>query len=56
MAGDVEPEVPAVTHNSAPDDDQHVPIFGSWAGIYTAVIVCAVLAMVLIGLFSTWKF
>ena len=40
----------------APDDDQQVPIFGSWPRIYTAVIVCALVCMALIGLFSGWSY
>jgi hypothetical protein len=39
----------------APDDDQ-VPIFGSWRAIYAAVIACALAAMGLIALFSSWPF
>lgn len=39
----------------APDDDQ-VPIFGTWRGIYSAVIVCALAVMGLIAIFSSWRF
>ena len=39
-----------------PDDDEHVPIFGSWRAIYTAVLVNAALVMLLIAAFSRWSF
>lgn len=39
----------------APDDEQ-VPIFGTWRGIYAAVIACAVASMGLIALFSSWPY
>jgi len=39
----------------APDDDQ-VPIFGTWRGIYSAAIACALAAMALIAMFSSWRF
>jgi len=39
----------------APDDDQ-VPIFGTWPGIYGAVIACTLLSMALIALFSSWRY
>jgi len=38
------------------DDDEPVPIFGSWRAIYTAVIVSAVLVMALVAVFSRWSF
>lgn len=37
-----------------PDDDV-VPIFGTWRGIYTAVILVALATMGLIRLFSGWS-
>ena len=45
-------------HDAAqePPDDDHVPIFGSWRAIYTAVLVNAALVMLLIALFSRWSF
>jgi hypothetical protein len=56
MAGGGGTEVNAVNDNSDPGEDERVPIFGSWPRIYAAVIVCAVLSMALIGLFSTWNY
>jgi hypothetical protein len=38
-----------------PPDDL-VPIFGTWPRIYAAVIVCALVIMALIALFSAWKY
>ena len=40
----------------SPDDEDPVPIFGTWRGIYTAVVVCAVLVMGLVALFSSWPY
>ena len=39
-----------------PDDDDRVPIFGTWPRIYVAVIVCALAWMAAIALFSRWPF
>jgi len=39
-----------------PDDDDRVPIFGSWQTIYRAVIATTVVVMVLVALFSQWPF
>jgi hypothetical protein len=36
--------------------DDRVPIFGTWRGIYTAVVVCALLVMGLVALFSSWPY
>lgn len=41
---------------TAPDDDERVPIFGTWPRIYAAVILCAVAVMGLIAVFSSWKY
>jgi hypothetical protein len=38
------------------DEDDPVPVFGTWRGIYTAVVVCAVLVMGLVALFSSWPY
>jgi len=38
------------------DQEDPVPIFGSWGRIYTAVILSALAVMGLIALFSHWKF
>lgn len=39
-----------------PDDDERVPIFGTWPTIYAAVILCALAVMGLIAVFSHWKY
>ena len=44
------------TGPSSPDDQDPVPIFGTWRGIYTAVIVCALLVMGLVAVFSAWPY
>jgi len=36
------------------EHDEEVPIFRTWPRIYAAVIVCAVVVMALIGVFSKW--
>ena len=46
-------ELPTGGAPPQPDDDE-VPIFGTWRGIYTAVILVALLWMGLIRLFSGW--
>jgi hypothetical protein len=38
------------------DDDDPVPIFGSWRAIYTAVIVVAILSIALSAVFSRWPY
>lgn len=40
----------------APDEEERVPIFGTWRGIYTAVIVSAIATMGLIAVFSYWPY
>jgi hypothetical protein len=37
-------------------DPESVPLFGSWRAIHAAVIVCALLVMALLALFSGWPF
>lgn len=39
-----------------PDDDDRVPLFGTWPRIYGAVIVTALLVMALLFLFSGWPY
>jgi hypothetical protein len=39
---------------SGPDDDGVPPLFGSWRAIYLSVVVCAVLTMGAIAVFSNW--
>jgi len=41
-------------HEGRPDPDDVVPLFGTWRAIYTAVVVCALVVMVLLSLFSGW--
>ena len=38
------------------EEDDPVPIFGSWKNIYVAVIACELLSLALIALFSSWRF
>ena len=38
------------------NDDERVPIFGTWARIYAAVVVNALVIMGLLALFSGWTF
>lgn len=45
-----------VNPDAAPDDDDIVPIFGTWRGIYAAVIGTAIAVLVLVALFSRWPF
>ena len=42
--------------DARPDDDDVVPIFGTWRAIYRAVIVTTVAALILIAAFSKWPF
>jgi hypothetical protein len=52
--GSEEDTMPATS--AAPDDDERVPIFGTWPRIYAAVILCALAVMGLIAVFSFWKY
>ncbi len=38
------------------NDDEAVPVFGSWPRIYAAVVVSALAVMGLIALFSSFRF
>ena len=38
------------------DDDDPVPIFGSWRAIYTAVIVVAIVCIGLCAVFAGWPY
>jgi hypothetical protein len=49
----MEPSHPA---GLAPDEQERVPIFGTWRAIYTAVIVSALAMMGLVALFSAWPY
>ncbi len=37
-------------------DDDLVPFFGTWPRIYGAVIVCALVVMALLAVFSRWPY
>ena len=52
--GSQEDTMPATT--PVPDDDERVPIFGTWPRIYAAVILCELISMALIALFSSWNY
>lgn len=39
-----------------PEPDEPVPVFGTWPRIYAAVVVCAVLVMGLVAIFSAWGY
>jgi hypothetical protein len=38
------------------EQDDPVPVFGSWRAIYTAVLVSAVVVMALVALFSATRY
>jgi hypothetical protein len=38
------------------DADDVVPLFGTWPRIYAAVVLCAVVMMALIAVFSRWPY
>jgi len=40
----------------SPRDEDTVPVFGTWRRIYAAVILCAVLVMGLVAVFSRWDY
>jgi hypothetical protein len=42
--------------SAPPNDDERVPIFGTWPRIYAAVLLCALAVMALIAVFSGWKY
>lgn len=39
-----------------PDDDEPVPVFGTWRAIYTAVVVWALVVMALVAVFQSWPY
>jgi len=47
---------PATRPGQDADESERVPIFGTWRRIYTAVVVCAVLVMALVYVFSVWPY
>jgi hypothetical protein len=42
--------------NTPSDEQERVPLFGTWPRIYAAVLVCALVVMILIALFSSWNY
>ena len=40
----------------APDEQERVPVFGTWPRIYAAVIASALAHLALIALFASWKY
>jgi hypothetical protein len=42
--------------DSPREDEDPVPVFGSWRAIYAAVIVSNLVVMALVTLFSHWSF
>lgn len=38
------------------DDDERVPVFGTWPRIYAAVVLNALLVMALLAVFSRWRY
>jgi hypothetical protein len=40
----------------SPDDDDPVPIFGTWRGIFTAVVAWALVVMALVAVFQSWPY
>ena len=38
------------------DNDERVPVFGTWRRIYAAVVVCAIAVMGLIAAFTRWRY
>ena len=55
-AGPEDTMEPSPKAGLAPDEQERVPIFGTWRRIYTAVIVCTILTMGLIALFASWPY
>jgi hypothetical protein len=37
-------------------EDNRVPLFGTWRRIYTAVLLNALLLMLLVAVFSRWRY
>jgi hypothetical protein len=50
-----EPRPPRRPEDEPPEDGT-VPLFGTWTVAYAAVIVCAVVVMALVALFSRWPY
>ncbi len=41
---------------ASPEDEQRVPLFGSWRAIHAAVVVWALIVLALLFAFSRWPF
>ena len=39
-----------------PQPDEEVPLFGTWRAIHASVVLCALVVMGLLALFSRWPF
>lgn len=39
-----------------PQQDEKVPLFGTWRAIHASVVLCALVVMGLLALFSRWPF
>jgi hypothetical protein len=39
-----------------PPEDERVPVFGTWPRIYAAVLLCLLVSLGLIALFSSWPY
>ncbi len=39
-----------------PDDQDPVPLFGTWRAIYTSVVVWALVVMALVAVFQSWSY
>jgi anti-sigma-K factor RskA len=48
--------MPASPPERRPEDDDTVPVFGSWRLIYAAVATSALVVMALLLLFSRWPY
>jgi hypothetical protein len=38
------------------EEDDRVPIFGTWRRIYAACVACALAVMALVAVFSAWRY
>ena len=48
--------MPAVPPERRPDDDEPVPVFGSWRLAHATVALAALAVMALLALFSRWPY
>ena len=48
-------EMPKRTPHFREDEDR-VPVFGTWPRIYAAIVVCALAVMALLIVFSRWPY